>query len=181
MAQIGLVVGSVASKEFAKYAGLAGTGLQVLFLKYSRDNENQADGLGVEYSRAAGFNPADMGITFTALEKMGDLSGGRSMPGFLSTHPLTPDRIAHVQSLLQPGDVSLARKSEAYLRTVENVVYGDDPRQGYVENGVFYHPGLRFQFAVPSGWSVENMPSQVDPGRGRQERRHHPAGRQIDR
>ena len=161
MAQLGLVVGSVVSQEFAKYAGLAGTGLQVLFLKYSRDNENQADGLGVDYSRAAGFNPADMGVTFTALEKMGDLSGGRSLPGFLSTHPLTPERIAHVRSLLQPGDASLARRPEAYLRTVENVVYGEDPRQGYVENGFFYHPALRFQFAVPSGWTVENMPSQV--------------------
>jgi predicted Zn-dependent protease len=151
----------VVSKEFAKYAGLAGTGLQVLFLKYSRDNENQADALGVDYARAAGFNPADMAVTFAALQRMGDLSGGSSMPGFLSTHPLTPDRIAHVQAMLQPGDAALARRPEAYLRTVENVVYGDDPRQGYVENGVFYHPGLRFQFTVPSGWTVDNMPSRV--------------------
>jgi len=161
VAQLGLAVGSVVSREFAKYAGLAGTGLQVMFLKYSRDNENQADGLGVDYARAAGFDPADMAVTFRALDKMGDLSGGRSMPGFLSTHPLTPDRIAHVQALLQPGDAALARRPEAYLRTVESIVYGDDPRQGYVENGVFYHPGLRFQFAVPSGWTVENLPTQV--------------------
>jgi predicted Zn-dependent protease len=161
VAQLGLAVGSAVSKEFAKYAGLAGTGLQVLFLKYSRDNENQADGLGVEYARASGYDPADMAVTFTALEKMGDLSGGGSMPGFLSTHPLTPDRIAHVQALLQPGDAALARRPDAYLRTVENIVYGEDPRQGYVENGVFYHPGLRFQFAVPSGWTVENLPSRV--------------------
>lgn len=162
VAQIGLVVGSVVSKQFAKYAGLAGAGLQVLFLKFSRDNENQADGLGIDYSRAAGFNPADMAVTFAALQKMGDLSGqGSSLPGFLSTHPLTSDRIGHVQSLLQPADRSLARNPDAYLRTVENVVFGEDPRQGYVENGFFYHPGLRFQFAVPSGWAVENMPTRV--------------------
>ncbi len=160
--QVGLVVGSVVSKEFAKYAGLAGTGLQVLFLKFSRDAENQSDGLGVDYARAAGYNPADMAATFVALQKMGDLSGGgNSLPGFLSTHPLTPDRIAHVQSMLRPGDQSLARRPEIYLQTVQNIVYGEDPRQGYVENGFFYHPGLRFQFAVPSGWKVENMPSQV--------------------
>jgi predicted Zn-dependent protease len=116
----------------------------------------------VEYARAAGYDPADMAVTFTALQKMGDLSGGgNSLPGFLSTHPLTPDRIAHVQSMRQPGDASLARRPEAYLRTVENIVYGEDPRQGYMENGIFYHPGLRFQFAVPSGWAVENMPSRV--------------------
>ena len=161
VAQIGLVVGSVVSQKFAKYAGLAGTGLQVLFLKFSRDAENQSDGLGVTYARAAGYNPADMEVTFAGLQRMGDLSGGSSMPGFLSTHPLTPDRIAHVQSMLQPGDASLARRSEAYLQTVQNIVYGEDPRQGYVENGFFYHPVLRFQFAVPAGWKVDNTPSRV--------------------
>jgi len=162
VAQIGLVVGSVVSKTFAKYAGLAGTGLQVLFLKYSRDNENQADALGIDYARAGGYNPADMAVTFTGLQKMGDLSGGgNSLPGFLSTHPLTADRIAHVQSLLRPGDQALARQPDVYLQAVENVVVGEDPRQGYVENGIFYHPGLRFQFAVPDGWKVENMPSRV--------------------
>mgnify|MGYP000726736036 CR=1 FL=1 len=162
LAQIGLVVGSVVSKEFAKYANLAGAGLQVLFLKYSRDNENQADALGVEYSRAGGYDPADMTVTFAALQRMGDLSGGgSSLPGFLSTHPLTADRIANIRSMLKTEDASLVRRPEAYLQTVQNIVYGEDPRQGYVENGVFYHPGLRFQFDVPSGWQLENMASQV--------------------
>jgi predicted Zn-dependent protease len=163
VAQVGLAVGSVISKKFAQYAGLAGAGLQVLFLKYSRDNENQSDALGVEYARAAGYNPADMAATFVALQKFGDVSGSgsSSLPGFLSTHPVTSDRIAHVETMLKPEDQKLARRPEAYLQTVQNVVYGEDPRQGYVENGIFYHPGLRFQFAVPSGWTVNNMPSQV--------------------
>jgi predicted Zn-dependent protease len=161
VAQVGLVLGSVVSKTFAKYAGLAGAGLQVLFLKYSRDDETQADTLGVDYSRAGGYDPSDMAVTFTALQKMGDLSGKSSLPGFLSTHPLTADRIAHVKAKLKPEDKALARKPEAYLRTVENLVYGEDPRQGYVENGVFYHPTLRFQFAVPSGWTVDNTPARV--------------------
>ncbi len=161
VAQVGLAVGSVVSKTFAKYAGLAGTGLQVLFLKYSRDDENQSDALGIEYARAAGYDPAEMAVTFSGLQKMGDLSGGSSLPGFLSTHPLTADRIAHVKTLLQPGDTALARRPDAYLQAVNNIVVGEDPRQGYVENGIFTHPGLRFQFVVPSGWKVENMPSRV--------------------
>jgi predicted Zn-dependent protease len=161
VAQIGLAVGSAVSKEFAEYAGLAGTGIQVLFLKFSRDDENQADGLGVDYARAAGYNPADMAVTFAALQKLGDLSGGGSMPGFLSTHPLTADRIDHVRDLFQPADAALASDPDAYLRKIDDIVYGEDPRQGYVENGVFYHPTLHFQFAVPSGWAVENTPTQV--------------------
>jgi predicted Zn-dependent protease len=163
VATLGLAVGSVISKKFAQYAGLAGAGLQVLFLKFSRDNENEADALGVDYARAAGYNPGDMAATFVALQKFGDLSGSGagSLPGFLSTHPLTADRIAHVQTMLRPEDQKLPRRPEAYLQTVQNIVYGEDPRQGYVENGVFYHPGLRFQFAVPAGWTVNNMASQV--------------------
>ena len=161
LAQVGLAAGSAISQKFAKYAGLAGVGLQVLFLKYSRDDERQADALGVDYARAAGYDPADMAVTFQSLEKMGDLSGGGSLPGFLSTHPLSSERIRNVQALLAPGDRALARRPEAYLRTVENMVYGEDPRQGYVEGSVFYHPGLRFQFAVPSGWTVSNTPASV--------------------
>jgi predicted Zn-dependent protease len=83
------------------------------------------------------------------------------MPGFLSTHPLEAERIKNVQTMLQPGDTALARKPEAYLQAVNNVVYGDDPRQGYVEGSMFYHPGMRFQFAIPAGWKVDNTPAQV--------------------
>jgi len=161
LAQIGLAAGSVISQDFAKYAGLASAGLQVLFLKYSRDDERQADSLGVDYARLSSYNPADMAVTFTALQKMGDLQGGRSMPGFLSTHPLEAERVKNVQAMLKPGDAELARKPDAYLRAVDNMVYGDDPRQGYVEGSTFYHPGLRFEFAVPSGWKVDNTAAQV--------------------
>src|SRR5256885_15956396 len=49
LAQLGLAVGSMASAQVAQYAGLAGQALQVLFLKFSRDDENQADALGVRY------------------------------------------------------------------------------------------------------------------------------------
>ena len=161
LAQIGLVAGSVISKKFAEYSGLAAAGLQVLFLKYSRDDERQADALGIEYSRLAGYDPADMAVTFTALEKMGDLAGGHNLPGFLSTHPLSSERIQNVKAMLKPEDLALARKPEAYLHTIEDLIYGDDPRQGFVEGSAFYHPGLRFEFTVPSGWKVDNTPARV--------------------
>jgi predicted Zn-dependent protease len=49
----------------------------------------------------------------------------------------------------------------AYLRRINGIVYGDDPRQGFVEGGYFYHPELRFQFMVPAKWQVANQPAQV--------------------
>jgi predicted Zn-dependent protease len=41
------------------------------------------------------------------------------------------------------------------------MVFGDDPRQGYVEGQSFYHPVMRFSFSIPEGWKVQNTPSQV--------------------
>ena len=162
LVQVGLAVGSAISDTFAKIAGVAGIGVQLLFLKFSRDDERQADALGVEYARKGSFNSGEMVSFFTALEKYGDLSGGsHSLPGFLSTHPLTGERIKNVQAMITASDTSLPKKREPYMQQIENVVYGDDPRQGYVEGNVFYHPGMRFAFNVPAGWKLQNTPSQV--------------------
>ncbi|MBN1222378.1 MAG: M48 family metalloprotease, partial [Candidatus Aminicenantes bacterium] len=161
LAQIGLVIGSALNKTFADLAGVAGIGIQLLFLKYSRDDERQADQLGVEYARKGYYNPGEMIAFFTSLEKLGDLSGGHSLPGFLSTHPLTSERIQNTKNMLLAGDNSLQTKPEAYLRHIEGTVYGEDPQQGFVEGSAFYHPGMRFLFSFPEGWQVQNTPSKV--------------------
>jgi predicted Zn-dependent protease len=52
---------------------------------------------------------------------------------------------------------------------IDGIIFGEDPRQGYLENNVFYHPVLKFQFPIPSGWSYQNTPQrvQVAPKDGR--------------
>ncbi len=160
--QVGLAVGSALSDTFAKISGVAGIGVQLLFLKFSRDDEREADRLGVEYSRKAGYDPSRMVDFFTSLQKMGDLSGkGYSLPGFLSTHPLTTERIRNVGGLLLASDRKLLERDAEYAGRIDGLVYGDDPRQGFVEGRAFYHPGLRFQCAFPEGWKVQNTPTQV--------------------
>lgn len=161
LVQVGLAVGSALSETFAQVAGLAGVGVQLLFLKYSRDDERQADALGVEYSRKGIYNPGEMISFFGSLEKLGDLSGGHALPGFLSTHPLTGERIEKVKQMLTAGDQALEVKEKPYLRRVDGLVYGDDPRQGFVEGGRFFHPEMAFTFAIPNGWKVVNTPTQV--------------------
>jgi predicted Zn-dependent protease len=161
LAQVGLIVGSALSETFAQVAGLAGVGVQLLFLKYSRDDERQADSLGVEYARKGVYNPGEMIAFFGSLQKLGDLSGGHALPGFLSTHPLTSERIEKVKQMLTAGDQTLEVKEMPYLRRVDGLIYGDDPRQGFVESGRFYHPEMAFTFSVPNGWKVINTPAQV--------------------
>jgi predicted Zn-dependent protease len=161
LASIGLVLGSALSKDIAKFAGLAGIGMQLLFLKFSRSDEYQADSLGIRYARQAAYSPGEMLRFFTALENMSAESGGSRLPSFLSTHPLTKDRIAKVKELVSSQDVRLAVKKEPYLSQVDGMVYGDNPRQGFAEKGVFYHPEMAFAFTIPTGWVVENTPKQV--------------------
>ncbi len=161
LVQVGLALGSALNETFAKISGLASVGIQLLFLKFSRDDEYQADLLGVEYSRKGGYNPGEMIGFFASLEKLGDLSGGQTLPGFLSTHPLTKNRIEKVRSMLQESDQTLARKDQLYLRKINGLIYGDDPRQGYVEGQAFYHPELKFTFLIPEGWKVQNTPAKL--------------------
>ena len=161
LAQLGLGVAGAISETFAKLSGAASVGIQLLFLKFSRDDEREADTLGVEYSRKGGYNPSEMIAFFGSLEAMGDLSGGQSLPGFLSTHPLTSERIQNTKEMLLESDRQLKIEKNGYLGAVNNMVYGRDPRQGYVENNAFYHPELRFFFSFPGDWQVQNTPSQV--------------------
>ena len=161
LAQIGLVVGSALSETFAKAAGVAGVGVQLLFLQFSRDDERQADQLGVEYTRKGQYNPAYMIDFFESLQTMGDLSGGQTLPGFLSTHPLTSERIKNTQAMILADDNLLRYDQVPYFQKIDNMVYGNDPRQGYVEDNTFYHPQLRFSFSFPQGWKVQNNPTNV--------------------
>ncbi len=54
--------------------------------------------------------------------------------------------------------------ADSYLQMIDGIVYGEDPRQGYVEGNIFYHPELKFKFSFPAGWKYENLPTQVNLG-----------------
>lgn len=142
---------------------IAGTAAQLIFLRYSREDEHEADTLAVEYSALAGYDAAEAAGFFRALERIGEKEN-QGLPNFLSTHPNPGDRLERVQELASKwrGRRGEARPdSAAYLRAIEGLVLGEDPRQGFVERGVFYHPELRFRFPVPRGFRLINQPAQV--------------------
>ena len=166
LAQLGLGVGIMVSDTFRKYAGLAQFGVGMLFLKFSRDNESQSDELGVEYSTRAGYNAVHMANFFETLDRMHPSESRSGLEEWFSTHPNPEGRATKVKQMandwqLNIGNQNLEVGRDEYLRQIDGLVYGDDPRQGYEENNMFYHPDLRFQFSVPSGWKLYNTPSQV--------------------
>ncbi|MCJ7579013.1 MAG: M48 family metalloprotease, partial [Candidatus Aminicenantes bacterium] len=166
IAQLGLGLGSIVSKTFRKYAGIAQFGVGMLFLSFSRDDERQADALGVEYSSKAGYDANHMANLFVSLERLNPGESQSGLPGWFSTHPNPPDRIAAIKQDTQIWrdkiqQTQFAVNRDQYLKKIDGIVFGEDPRQGYVEGNIFYHPELRFQFPVPAGWKVNNTASQV--------------------
>jgi predicted Zn-dependent protease len=162
---LGLNVGMALSKTIQEYAGLAQFGVSILFLKFSRDDERQADNLGVEYSSKTGYDSNRMAAFFETLERLSPESGA-SLPEWFSTHPNPVNRVAAVQAKTAEWQKTLNKAQYAvnrneYLKAIDGIVFGDDPRQGYAEGSAFYHPTLRFTFPVPSGWKVNNTPAQV--------------------
>ena len=73
----------------------ASIGTQLLTLRFSREDETDADLVGLELAARGGYNPQ---ASVSLWEKMGKASGGAGGPGFLSTHPSGPDRIQQLQA-----------------------------------------------------------------------------------
>jgi predicted Zn-dependent protease len=165
--QLLLLGGMIASEEFASYAQYAMQGMQLLFLKFSRDNERQADQLGVAYSSQIGYDANMMAEFFQVLEKMSMPEEQGGVPTFLSTHPSPVDRYNSVKKDTKMWQDSLKLgtwkvNTDNYLQMIDGIIYGEDPRQGYVEGNTFYHPELKFRFSFPAGWQFENLPTQVN-------------------
>ncbi|HKQ58767.1 MAG TPA: M48 family metalloprotease [Candidatus Eisenbacteria bacterium] len=166
LAGLGLGVASILSPTVGRYGQVAQQALGLLFLKYSRDHENEADALGVDYSTKAGYDPREIPPTYGMLKRVGERAGQR-LPGFLSTHPDPGDREVTTQKLAEAaaqGKTGLIVNHNEFIQLTDNIVYGDDPRQGYFEGNVLYHPEMRFTLQMPSGWQYQNTKSAVLAG-----------------
>lgn len=165
LASVLLIGGMIVSKELRTFANEAQTAMSLLFLKYSRDNESQSDALGAEYSTKVGYDAHEMADFFKTLKALGSDSG-QEIPTFFSTHPDPADRYGKVNEHADEWQAKVPMANykvnrESYLKLIDGIVYGEDPRQGYTEGGVFYHPELKFQFPVPGNWRLVNSPTQV--------------------
>jgi predicted Zn-dependent protease len=164
LANLAIGVGSVLSEEFNRYSFLVSVGTTLMFLKFSREDERQADRLGVQYSSMCGYDATRMSDFFVTLERLSP-SGG-SLPEWASTHPDPGDRVRATRQMAfdyqkANPNIRYSTRREEFLELVDGLAFGDDPRQGYVKNGFFYHPDLKFMFPVPSGWTLTNQPSEV--------------------
>jgi predicted Zn-dependent protease len=166
LATLGLGIGSILSSDIAQFAGIASQGLQVLFLKYGRDAENQADELGFRYALQQNYDVREMANVFETLNRASQLGGGGGgrLPEWLSTHPNPENRVIRTEERLDTLKRPLANSvvdRDEYLQQIQGLTFGQDPRQGFFEEGMFYHPQMRFQLQFPQGWQTQNTPSAV--------------------
>jgi predicted Zn-dependent protease len=159
VAQLGLGIGSIVSSDVARFAGLLGQGLGLLFLKYSRTAENEADLAGFRYALNQNYDVREMANVFKTLDRVSAASGGGKLPEWLATHPNPENRIAKTEARLDTLHKDLSNSilnREQYMQHVQGLVFGEDPRQGFFEGTTFYHPQLRFQLTFPEGWKTQN-------------------------
>ena len=167
LTQIAFMGGMIFSEKFRGMADQAMQGMQLLFLKFSRDDESQSDVLGVKYSSAIGYDANQMADFFQTLQRYSEKEGAR-VPEFLSTHPDPGNRYSTVKQLAKDYQTTnnltkLNINRDQYLRMIDGLVYGEDPRQGYLDktNYVFYQPEMRFEYPIPNGWQYQNSPMAV--------------------
>lgn len=164
--QFVLAAGMIAVPEIAQFANEAASTMQLLFLSFSRANEREADRLGVEYSSKIGYDAHKMADFFEVLNKMQMASSHEGVPTWMSTHPDPGERNISVHQTTEDWHSKLPAQSytvnsNEYLEMIDGIVYGENPRHGFVENNMFYHPDLAFQFPIPQKWTLINSPLQV--------------------
>jgi predicted Zn-dependent protease len=158
LAQIGLGIGSILSETVREYGGLASTGLQLLFLKYGRDDERQADELGFRYMTRVRYHPEGMTNVMQMLRSTSP-SGGGEIPTWLSSHPDPGDRVEANQARITAAATDFTGydiNRDDFVQRLDGLVFGVDPRNGYFLATRFVQPTLTFELTFPSGWAVQN-------------------------
>lgn len=169
------VLGSVLAGAVLGNSGVGGLlqkgllqGSQMLTLKYSRGQETEADNLGVQYLRKAGYDPRAMSTVLQSLASQNALDAqlmgtSSQVPAWASTHPDPASRVraALTQAGARPAGLT---NRDTFLMRISGLMYGDDPKQGVVDGAKFIHPELGLAFQAPTGFYLMNGTRAVSIG-----------------
>jgi predicted Zn-dependent protease len=137
---------------------------------FSRQQELEADQIGVRVISRAGYDPygasrflASLGRSASLRASLLGQKSGDERPDLMSTHPSTPERIARAvteaRQIAAPGIGDAGR--DDYLSAIDGIDFGDDPADGLVRGRRFIHPKLGFTFTAPDGFVLDNSAQAV--------------------
>ena len=174
LASLGILLGALGAQALGlpgnEIAQIGQTVAGLAISGYSRDQESEADQLGVRYMSRAGYDPEGMVTFLSTLREQSRLEAqmaGRSPDSvdqynMTATHPRTIDRVREAQAIAnaqRPANAVLAR--EPFLDVIDGLLFGDSPDQGIVRGQHFVHPKLRFEFHAPEGFRLRNEPDML--------------------
>lgn len=165
VAQLGLVLGSVLAGPQAtqQYGQLAELGLSLLFQRYSRGHETQADLLGTEYLAEAHFNPVGAERMLMTLQRL-DKNPASGIERYFMSHPDPAKRVNDVRGKITElsGMVSAgtfdAPDRNAYLRLLDGVVTANSTSHTVIRDGVIYDRDHGLVIRAPQGWVPTTAP-----------------------
>ena len=138
-------------------------------LSYSREQEYQADTLAVRYMARAGFKTDEMANFFQIMKnhsemvrKIQNIPNRKNPSDLLSTHPSSTKRIKEV--IDKSRDKNIARPivgREIFLKKIDGMLYGDDPKNGILFKNKFYHQELGIYFEFPREFFFINKPRYI--------------------
>jgi predicted Zn-dependent protease len=135
---------------------------------FSRNQEFEADDMGIGISAHAHFDPYGASRFLTSMERNAELKAGKTSldpraQDFLSSHPATPERVQRAQAAARQyqSAENIERDREDYLSAIDNIVYGEDPSEGFVRGRRFLHPKLGFTFTAPENFTLDNTAQAV--------------------
>ncbi|QGN53712.1 M48 family metalloprotease [Novosphingobium sp. Gsoil 351] len=169
---LGQVLGSVVGGGFGNVIAQGSQfGAQALTASFSRAQETQADNLGIQYMRGAGYDPRALSTVLQSLANQTALdarlmgTSGNRVPEWASTHPDPASRVRAALVRAGPAATGIVNR-DAFLSRIDGIMYGDDPKQGVVEGNRFTHPEFRLTFQAPNGFYVMNGTRAVSIGGG---------------
>jgi predicted Zn-dependent protease len=165
LAQLGFgAVSMIVPDRMEKFGAPAMLLTEMLFLKFSRDHERQADDLGLRYLVRGEYDPNPMPEVFDMLGRASEAAGQGRVPGWVSTHPRPENRSQRINDQIAALDRSFAGYAvnrDQFLRRIDGINFGEDPRLGYFKENLFLHPEMRFRFEFPEDWELVNQTQAV--------------------
>ena len=169
LAQIGVAVLGIATGSSA-LANMGGYAATAYIQGFSREQELEADTLGIRYMSRAGYDPNAMVSFLETLRahSMIEAEANGLPPGsvdeynVMATHPRGAQRVQEAVQQVRAGGVTGGERArERYLAQIDGMLYGDDPKEGQVVGQMFQHRDLRLQFEAPEGFRLRNNPDRV--------------------
>jgi len=165
LAQLGLVLGAVMAgpEVLQQYGQLAELGLGLLFQRYSRQHETEADLLGTGYMAEARFHPVGAERMLMTLQRL-DRNRGGGLDRYFMSHPDPAKRVRDVRQkitemggMLSAGNYESPKRDE-YVRLLDGMITANSTEHTVIRNNTIYDRSHGIVVRAPSGWVAATQP-----------------------